>query len=231
MKPVTPNPSDIMKLRSKTLALLGDLHMQQGDYEAALGFLRDRLALCESAQKWDDAVATHLNMGHAHRMLNNLARSSDEFRKALTLSRAHQLRERIPECLNSIATLFYFQKEQEKALEYYQASLTELRDNGKSPLLARTLMQVGNIHRKLDEYKKADRCYAEASRIFKDLGDEYNLGMTLTNRALLCFAQDEEEPGRAYLREGFERLFYAGAGSEIQLFKATLETVYGIRVP
>ena len=37
------------------------------------------------------------------------------------------------------------------------------------------------------------------------------------------------EPGQELIREAFDRFFFAGAESEIHLFKATLETVYGIK--
>jgi len=218
----------VIVLRSRILGLMGDLMMRRGDFERALGYLQDRITLCELAHDWNELANTYLLKGHAFRMLNNLRRASDEFRKALAVSRVHGLRSKVADSLNHIATLFYFQREFEKALEYNHASLAELKDNGRTPLLGRTLMQVGNIHRKLEENKKAERFFSEALKVFRELGDEYNIGMTLANRALLLFAQDDEGAGRTQIRESFERLFFAGAQSEIQLFRATIETVYSV---
>ena len=218
-----------LDLRSKILDLMGNLLMNRGDYEMALGYFRDRLTLCETALDWDALVETHLLMGHAYRMLNNLDKASDEYRLALAAGRQYDLKNRIGESLNNIASILYFQKELDKALEYYQAALTTLRENGRTALLGRTLMQIGNVHRKMEENKKSDRNYTEALKIFRELGDEYNMGMTLANRALLHFSLDEEDTAFSLIRDAFERLFYAGAHSEIQLFKATLETNFGIR--
>ncbi|MHC5037000.1 MAG: tetratricopeptide repeat protein [Planctomycetota bacterium] len=224
--PAGPTP---IQTRSKILGLLGDLFIRRGEVDLALGLLREKLVLCEEMVNWDAFVETQLMLGHAYRMQSSFGQASDHYRKALAVSRQHGLKMRIGEALNNIATTYFFQKEIEKALEYFQASLVELRDNGVSSLLGRTLMHIGNIHRKEEENKKAERFYTEAEKVLKEVGDEYNLGMTLANHALLSFSQDDEDSGRTYIREAFERLFFSHADSEIQLFKATLETVYGIR--
>jgi tetratricopeptide (TPR) repeat protein len=211
------------------LGLLGRLFIERGDFEMSLGAFRDRFTLCEQIKDWDGVADALLWMGHALRLLNDNNAASDRYRKALALSRQHHLRERIGESLNHIGMSYYFQRELDKALEYFLASANELRDNGASLLLGQTLMHIGNIYRKVEETKKAEKYYNDAIKVSKGVGDEYNVGMTLANRALLSFSQDDTDGGKAFLREAFERLRFAGARSEIHLFKATLQTVYGIK--
>ncbi|GEM_PF-3490226 len=218
-----------LRLRGRILGLMGEALGRQGDFDLALGRLKERLALCEDLLDWDSVAQAHMQMGHAYLLLNNAVQASDQYRKALVVSRQYGLRERIGESLNHIASICYFQKDLDQAMEYFHAALSELRDQGASPLLGQTLMQIANIYRKEGASKKAEKYYAEAEKVLKTVGDEYVLGMTLANRALLAFAQEDEERGLDLIRESFDRLFYAGAESEIHLFKATLETVYGIK--
>ena len=77
----------VIVLRSRILGLMGDLMMRRGDFERALGYFRDRIALSELAHDWNELAHTYLLKGHAFRMLNNLRRSSDEYRKALPKKR------------------------------------------------------------------------------------------------------------------------------------------------
>jgi tetratricopeptide (TPR) repeat protein len=211
------------------LGLLARLHIERGDFERSLGVLQDRFLICDQIKDWDGVVDSLLWMGHAFRLLNDNNRATDRYRKALTLSRQHHLRERIGESLNHLGMSYYFQKELDKSLEYFLASATELRDNGASFLLGQTLMHIGNIYRKVDEGKKAEKYYTEAVKVSKGVGDEYNLGMTLANRAILCFSQNAAEAGRAFAREAFERLRFAGASSEVHLFKASIQALFGIK--
>lgn len=221
-----PTPHSV---RARMLGLLGRLHIARGDFELSLGALQDRLSICETIKDWDGFVGTLIWIGHAYRLLNDTPRASDQYRKALTISRQYKLRHRIGESLNHIAMTYYYDKQMEKALEYFTASVAELQDNGASALLGQTLMHIGNIHRKAEENKKADKYLADAVKVLKGVGDEYNLGMALANRALLSFSQDENATGKTQMKEAFERLRFAGAQSEIHLFMATLETVFGIK--
>ncbi|MHC4598522.1 MAG: tetratricopeptide repeat protein [Planctomycetota bacterium] len=228
-KPPNPPTETPHRLRARMLGLLGRLFIERSDFVMSLGILRDRFTLCNQIKDWDGAADSLLWMGHAYRLLNENNRASDRYRKALALSRQHHLRERIGESLNHIGMSYYFQRELDKALEYFLASANELRDNGASILLGQTLMHIGNIYRKVEEAKKAEKYYSEAVKVSKGVGDEYNLGMTLANRALLSFSLDDENGGKAYIREAFERLRFAGALPEIHLFKASLQTLYGIK--
>lgn len=217
------------KVRARMLGLLGRLNIARGDFELSLNALQDRLSICETIKDWDGFVNTLIWIGHTYRLLNDTPRASDQYRKALSVSRQHKLRERIGESLNHIAMTYYYDKQMEKALEYFSASVAELRENRASALLGQTLMHIGNIHRKAEETKKADKYFVEAIKVLKEVGDEYNLGMALASRALLSFSQDENSAGKTQMREAVDRLRFAGAHSEIHILMATLETVYGIK--
>lgn len=217
-------------IRAKILGLFGGLLIRKGEIEPAIDKFRERLDILEDEKAWDDLVCTLHDIGHAFRLLNNPGRASEQYRKALALSRQHGLKHRIGEGLSHIAMVFFFQKEMEQAQEYFHAAISELKETGDSPLLGRTLMHLANVHRKDGNEKKAEQYYNEAAKVLRSVGDEYNLGIALANQGLLWIAQEEEEKGRAFVTEAFERLSYAGGQPEIQLFKATLSAIYGIEI-
>ena len=216
-------------VRARILGLAGEALVKRKEFEPALEKFRERLAIHQAAEDFDGAAGTHMQMGHVFRLMDSSPRAAEQYRIALALGRQHDLKHRISESFLNLAMMFYFQKETEQSQEYFQNAISEIRNAGPSPLLGRALMHFGNLYRKEGTNKKAEQCFSEAVKVFKALGDEYNLGLALANRALLCLAQNEEDQGKAMMREAFSRLFFAGAPSEIHLFKATLEAVYKVR--
>jgi tetratricopeptide (TPR) repeat protein len=230
VRPASAAESASLAMRARILGLLGEAHVKRKEFEPALEKLREKLPIHEALEDHDASAATHLQMGHVFRLMDCSPRAGEQYRIALALGRQHGLKGKVSESLLNLGMMFYFQKETEQAQEYFQNAVSEVRESGPLPLLGRTLMHLGNLFRKEGTNKKADSCYAEAIKAFKAMGDEYNLGLALANRALLCFAQDDEEGGRALVKEAFERLFFAGAPSEIHLFKATLAAIYKVHI-
>lgn len=216
-------------VRARILGLAGEALVKRKEFEAALERFREKLAIHQAAEDFDGAAATHMQIGHVYRLMDSSPRAAEQYRIALALGRHHDLKPRISESFLNLAMMFYFQKETEQSQEYFQNAISEIRSAGPCPLLGRALMHFGNLYRKEGTNKKAEQCFSEAIKVFKSLGDEYNLGLALANRALLCLAQNEEDQGKAMMREAFDRLFFAGALSEIHLFKATLESVYRVK--
>jgi tetratricopeptide (TPR) repeat protein len=228
-RPDPPADPAAHALKARALGLVVEARIRRKEFELALEALRDQLAIHEALGDPGAVAAAHLLMGHVFRLMDSSPRAAEQYRIALALGRQHNLKARAAESLLHLGMMFYFQKESDQAQEYFQNAVAELKDGGPSPLLGRTLLHFGNLFRKEGANKKADHYYAEAVKVFRALGDEYNLGLTLANRALLCLAQNDEDTGKTLLKDGFERLFFAGAQSEIQLFKATLEAVYKLQ--
>ncbi|HEX6648884.1 MAG TPA: CHAT domain-containing protein [Pyrinomonadaceae bacterium] len=167
-----------------SLTNMGWLYMVLGELEKSIDPLNRALELWRAIGDQNREVI----------VLNNLAvnyHQRNDYRKALEMHlQILPLRERLNEdegtavTLENIAQCYDKLNEKQKALDYHEKAIKLLR-NGEPRLLAGALKMMGETHRDLGNYQQGLEFLNEALKIFRQVGDRYNEGVTLAETAKL----------------------------------------------
>ncbi|MFL6197139.1 MAG: CHAT domain-containing tetratricopeptide repeat protein [Thermoanaerobaculia bacterium] len=156
------------------------LHLR-GRYDEAATFFDQAIALAgDDARRRARAL---INRGQLHRDLGEADQARERFSEALTLFRQAKDPDGEAAALNALGSLALDTGRPGEALEPFQAALA-LRPPG-SRGRAVTLGSLGVAYRGLGRLEDARKAYAEALRIFRQLGDVREQADSLGNLARL----------------------------------------------
>jgi len=144
--------------------------------------------LDEVAQLWADGITNaeaHLVQANAHRLMGDLARSLQGYRKASDLY--HQLK--LPDELANVSIgeieVHLELGDYAIALELADSSIEYFREGNDEERLGRTLMNRGNIYARMGKLEEALADYEQAKEYFSTLQLSHFLGMIEANQGYI----------------------------------------------
>jgi CHAT domain-containing protein/tetratricopeptide (TPR) repeat protein len=152
-----------------TLRLIGELLLDRGDRQGALGYLKESLIASRKAKDLHEETRVLNALGYLQTVLAN-------YTDALTLlSRAHQLslrhgnRQNEAQALSNIGETFHDMGQLDRALEYEQKALQLWRDLNDQGGQAQALLRTGYARMSMGQVEEALSAYQESLRLFKEM--------------------------------------------------------------
>lgn len=178
---------------------LGGIALKQGRWEAALGYYQRAVRLLEQTggSLWV-LGALHMNTGHAHLRLRELAQADERLRTAQAYFEQVQQRDLLPELYGLLAEVDWSQGKLETARSHGQLAL-ELAREMKMPREAGQALRVlgeiaaGDLAAVTDDPLEQAHAYlAEGYRTLTEAGDEYESAKVRLVQARLFAAQGQK---------------------------------------
>jgi adenylate cyclase len=196
-----------------SLAQLGLIARQPGDYEQAKAWFQQALALFPEGQAYSDeetrALIYALNgLGTTYRQQGEFDQAKASYERALSLSRQRHNLVGEAEALNSLGVTAYYQRQLDLALGYYQQALTFRRTIGDRSGEGKSLYSMSIVTLELGDYAQAQTHLSAALTILQatnnrwDEGNVWNyLGILYQELGELSQAQESLERALAIAQE------------------------------
>lgn len=185
--------------------LLNLAHLQLGHLDDAGAHAQQALRLFAELGNLPSQARIHLNYGRVLERQGAVQSALDQARKALELFRlaGDQIGE--ADALNWVGWYHGQLGYHEQALEYCHQSLV-LHEAGDWPGRADTWDSLGYAHHQLGRHGEAAACYERALALWHDLGDRYQMGMTLLRLGDARRGGGERDAARAAWRRAVDIL-------------------------
>lgn len=193
---------DISKpVLGKVIVRAGLLAQSQGDYNEAMKFYEQSLALyMEQGDK--DAISTVL------RSMGNVVYEQGDYDRARKLIEAHLEFKReigdkrsIADSLNDLGNMAYDQGDYEQARNFHEESLSLRREIGYKRGIAGSLNNLGNVAYNLGDYEMAQKLQEESLAIKRELGDKKGITTSLHNSGILAYANGDLKKAKSLFEE------------------------------
>jgi CHAT domain-containing protein/Tfp pilus assembly protein PilF len=183
------------------VSALGVISLSRGEFQQALEFFEQHLAL--EVVKRDRAwtARTLNNIGVVHREQGNYARALGYFERSLAASEAVGDKRLIGLGLNNIGTIHGSQGNQAQALEYFQRALKLAQGSDDKPTIANALNNLGLTHYKQRDYPQALDYYQQSLALREKLNDKRGAASTLNNIGLVHREQGNHKRALEYYQQ------------------------------
>lgn len=180
---------------------MGVISLGRGEYQQALEFFEQHLAL--EVVKRDRAwtARTLNNIGVVHREQGNYARALEYFEKSLALSEAVGDKRLINLGLNNVGTIHGSQGNHAQALEYFQRALKLAQSSDDNPGIANALNNIGLTHYKQHNYPQALDYYQQSLALREKMNDKRGAALTLNNIGLVHREQGNHKKALEYYQQ------------------------------
>lgn len=152
--------------RGQTLNAIGDVYFDLGEYESALDYYQQALALRQSIGDRYGMARTQNNLGRTYSKLGKLSQSLEFYQLALNLANSLGDEAGKVNALNSLGLIYGETGKNDQALNYFQQAL-----GGKNIGRIQTLNNLGWLHSKLGKYLEARDFYEQAIAWARKNGD------------------------------------------------------------
>jgi tetratricopeptide (TPR) repeat protein len=214
---------------------LGALAYQRGDYEGSRRCWEEALAIAEEIGALPLVALLEDHLGEAARQLGNLVEARTRFERSESAARDLDDKRLLSEALRNLGMLELQQGDLQKALELCQRSFELADQSGIRVDAGRALVALGEIHARTLFHDRgeadaaaqgAEMYFRRAVDLFREIGNEAELGVALERFGTYTVERGELEGGKRLLAEAhqiFTRLGMAAVGAEVQRMMTELE--------
>jgi tetratricopeptide (TPR) repeat protein len=142
--------------------LLASFALGRKDYDEALRFNRDQLALTEPDGTPNDLAAVHYNLGNAHLAKKDYNSALESYGEALRLAMQVNLTAIVPSILCNLGVTFFRAGEREKADECFATAQVYCQKLNLRPTEAHVLDSMARCHSDAGRPAEAERCWKDA---------------------------------------------------------------------
>ncbi len=198
--------------RAELFSQVGTTHRDMGEYDRALEYYQQSLAIGEAISDQARVAAIHDEIGWAHFRLGYLAPAREHF--AISQQIGQQLSSKLLLSKIDLRLGLIEMKEgkREQARERFERSLRVFRSAGDR---RREAMAVGNlalIYYEMNDAPKTLACYREAVAIQEEIGDVESLRISYSNLGYFYYELGDHEQAIQY----YERLMQLAQVTEHQ---------------
>jgi len=170
-------------LAQNTLAgIIGSYYINRGDYQTALQYYREKLAL---ARRLKDPVSTRIGlagMGIAHSRMGHKAQALEYYQQALDLASRSGDRNGFSKALLDLGIFHRNEGELSKALEYYRQSLSLAEYIGNKLQISIVIYDIGELYYYQENWDEAFSYISRSLEMAGEIGDQ--AGMSFCYDAL-----------------------------------------------
>jgi tetratricopeptide (TPR) repeat protein len=188
-------------VRADALNQTGKQLHHRGDYETALGYLKQALAIQKEIGDRAGEGTTLNNLSQIYDARGDYETALGYLKQALAI--AQEIGDRAGEggTLNNLATVSYANGDYETALGYLKQALAIVQEIGERAGEGATLNNLSQIYRARGDYETALGYLKQALAIQKEIGDRAGEGATLNNLSQIYDARGDYETALGYLKQ------------------------------
>ena len=137
---------------ANSLANIGTLHKEQGNFLAALEYIEKTSKILDEIDYNQLRVYIEGMTGSIYKEKGDYPRALESYEKALTISKEIGFKQGVANNLGNIGSIFLLQKNYSDALEYHEMSLEIAEEIEDKQQITSSLHSIGNIYREQDKY-------------------------------------------------------------------------------
>ena len=183
---------------ANTLASIGGLQYEQGNYEAAKkAFLR--------VAEWTPGGESLSRVAEAFYMQHDYSQALMYYRQALEYFKPQNSLAGMIAAYSGAANCYYYQRNYDQALDYYNRSLAIERKLDDPTGIATRLQSIGNVHRVRGDYASALESYSESLTIAQQSPSTGTIATTLGGIGLVRALQRDNLQALEYFDKSLAR--------------------------
>ena len=177
---------------------IGLIYDDKADYNKALKYYMESLALVEDTEKGKWQMGSTLNnIALIYQIQKKYDEALEFHNRSLAIKKEINNQKGIGSSLHNIGLVYKLKGELEKSLEYYSLALKVRRENNDDNGTALTLNNIGSVYEDQKLFDKAFICFEESLAIRKKLKDRYGLAISL-------YSMGSNHCSRNLFAKGFE---------------------------
>ncbi|MCA2716909.1 MAG: tetratricopeptide repeat protein [Microcystis sp. M169S2] len=154
-----------------SLTSLGNAYYFLGEYQKAIEFYQQSLAITREIGDRRGEAASYNNLGNVYNSLGEYQKAIEFHQQSLAIEREIGDRGGEAKSYGNLGNVYNSLGEYQKAIEFYQQSLAILREIGDRGGEAYSYNNLGNVYYSLGEYQKAIEFHQQSLAITREIGD------------------------------------------------------------
>ncbi|MCA2510829.1 MAG: tetratricopeptide repeat protein, partial [Microcystis sp. M60BS1] len=154
-----------------SLTSLGNVYHSLGEYQKAIEFHQQSLAITREIGDREGEAASYNNLGNVYYSLGEYQKAIEFYQQSLAIKREIGDRGGEASSYGNLGNVYYSLGEYQKAIEFHQQSLAITREIGDRGGEAYSYMGLGNVYYSLGEYQKAIEFHQQSLAITREIGD------------------------------------------------------------
>jgi predicted ATPase/class 3 adenylate cyclase len=199
----------------KALNCTGTLAYNQGDYQQAMKFHEESLALYREL-KDKDGIATSIgNMGIVAYEQGDYERARKLCEERLVYKREIGDKGSIASSLSDLGNMAYDQGDYEQARKFHEESLALRQEIGNKRGIANSMNNLGNVSYNQGDYEKAQKLYEESLVLKREVGDKKGIAISLHNLGIITYIRGNYKQSQNFYEESLALVREIGSKSGI----------------
>lgn len=186
---------------SDALNNIGIVYYLRADYDRAMDYYKQALALREAAGHKSKIASSLFNVATIHRYRGDYAQALDMFLKNLHANEEAGNKPLTAQALLNIGTVYRRTGNYALALNYYGRSLTLQEQIGFKQGVADALTAIGNVHTLQSNFPQALENYRQSLDMHRASGDKRGIQAALGSIGIAYTLQGEHKQALEYLNE------------------------------
>jgi len=201
LKQLDPNNPEHLEDLGTTLNNISGIYRARGDYDTALVYLEQSLAIFRKIGDLAHEGTTLNNISQIYKARGDYDTALMYLEQSLDISR--QIRDLSGEgtTLNNISQIYAARGDYDTALSYLEQSLAIFRQIGDLSSEGTTLNNISQIYKARGDYDTALSYLEQSLAIFRKIGDVAGEGTTLTNIGNIYYARGDYDTALSYLEQ------------------------------
>lgn len=211
------------KEQARILNAMGWVSRWMSEYDAALDFCQQALALLEEHPDMEQIAYAHNVMGVVYFYQHNWEESLRHYQQSLEIQQRIQDIWGHANSLSNIGNVYFMTNRWKEAIEAFENSLSLREQLGDLEGIATSCNNLGHAFQELGEYPKAEGYIHKALNNYREMGHGIGEAVARCNLGTVAFRQGQRENALSHLNAGIELL-------EARKMEAMLAEVYNHRL-
>lgn len=203
-------PVDFTKREASLLSCKAWVYIAKSDFDRALEFLQQSLALRKELGHKQDIATAFNNIGIIYWYKGDFNRALECYQQSLLLREEIGNKQDIAASLNNIGAIYGRKGELDHSLEYHQRSLVLREELGNKKHIATSLNNVGVIYFNKGELDRALEYYQRSLTLRKELGNKQDIAASLNNMGIIYMQKGELDWAWEHLEQSLTLFEEAG---------------------
>jgi len=189
------------KILAETQGQIGKQYFHIGNYETALNYLKQSLAIRQEIGDKSGEGTTLNNMATIALARGDYEIALNYLKQSLAIAQEIGDKSEMGVTLNNISQIFKARGDYETALNYLKQSLAIRQEIGDKSGEDATLNNISQIYNARGDYETALNYLKQALAIQQEIGNKYGEGATLNNISQIFKARGDYETALNYLKQ------------------------------